>query len=363
MNLGWGLLLKGKSPFTHLRMKFSAFEVGGAPILRIPMLGEGDLFSLRLSRSNSVLDGLRNRIVNPSANSSEKTAIPNFFTPYHYLFAVLAVGVCVAIASEAWLDLLGMAWHDEESSHVLLVPLAVIWLCWVRRKRFAECVPGGRLVGTGILGAGWLFWSIGYRFQIESFWHGGAVLMAAGGLLSVLGQDVFVKFLPAFAVLVFLVPVPGTGRVALAVPLQRLTATITQHIAETLGMVVERQGNLLNVNGKDIAVIEACNGMRMVFTLLFACYVFAFITPLRGYVRVLILAASPLVAIACNVFRLVPTIWMFGHASAESANAFHEFAGWAMLLVAFGALLGVVKLLEWAMVPVAPSPQTGMRAN
>lgn len=182
--------------------------------------------------------------------------------------------------------------------------------------------------------------------------------MAAGGLLSVLGKDVFFKFLPAFAVLGFLVPIPGTGRLVLAVPMQRLTADITQHVAETLGMAVERQGNLLNVNGQDIAVVEACNGMRMVFTLLFSCYVFAFVTPLRTYVRILILAASPAVAIACNVLRLVPTIWMFGHASATAANVFHEFAGWAMLIIAFGALLSVVSLLQWAMLPVTLIPQT-----
>jgi exosortase len=286
------------------------------------------------------------------------TETTNTWTPPRVLLAILVAGFCVAIASESWLDLLGMAWHDEESSQVFLVPLAIVWLCWVRRDRFSLCTPGGRLLGATLLGAGWLFWSLGYRYQIESFWHGGAVLMAAGGLLSVLGKDVFFKFLPAFAVLIFLVPIPGTGRMVLAVPLQRLTANITQHVAETLGMAVERRGNLLNVNGTDVAVVEACNGMRMVFTLLFSCYVFAFVTPLHSYVRFFILAASPVVAVACNVLRLVPTIWMFGHASTSAANAFHEFAGWAMLIIAFGALLSVVRLLKWAMLPVALIPQT-----
>jgi hypothetical protein len=48
---------------------------------------------------------------------------------------------------------------------------------------------------------------------------------------------------------------------------------------------------------------------------------------------------------------------MFGHASARTADAFHEVAGWAMLIIAFGTLLGVVRLLEWAMLPVALFPQ------
>ncbi len=278
------------------------------------------------------------------------------WTTWHLLAALLVVAFCIAITSEAWLDLMLWGWRDEESSHILLVPLAVMWLCWIRRGRFRRCEPTGRLIGTLFLGFGWFFWSVGYRYQIESFWHGGAILFAVGGLLSVLGKDVFFHFLPAFAVLLFMIPIPGTGRQLIALPMQHLTADITQHVGEVLGMDVQRQGNLLNVNGKDIAIIEACNGMRMVFTLLFACYVFAFVTPIRGYVRFLILIASPLVAVACNVIRLLPTIWVFGHESLERAEAFHEFAGWAMLIIAFGALLGVVRVLRWASVPVTHFP-------
>jgi exosortase len=275
---------------------------------------------------------------------------------WHLVAAVLVVAACVAIASEAWADLIHMGWRDEESSHVLLVPLAVIWLVWIRRGRLRLCQPEGRVVGTLFLGLGWFLWSVGYRYQIESFWHAGAVVLAMGGLLSVVGKDVFFHFLPAFAVLVFLVPVPGTGRQVLSLPLQRMTADITQRVAEVLGMAVDRQANLLRVNGRDVAVVEACNGMRMVFTLLFACYVFAFVTPLRPSVRFLVLVLSPVVAISCNVIRLVPTIWMFGHTTESMAKTFHEIAGWAMLVFAFCVLLSVVRVLRWAMVPVTCFP-------
>jgi len=94
--------------------------------------------------------------------------------------------------------------------------------------------------------------------------------------------------------------------------------------------------------------------MRMVFTLFLASYVFAFVTPLRGYVRAIILLASPVTAVLCNVIRLVPTVWVFGYATPENAQVFHDFSGWVMLIVAFLGLTGIVRLLKWAMVPVAP---------
>src|SRR3954470_1778831 len=146
------------------------------------------------------------------------------WTRWHLVASLVVVGLCVLITSNAWADLLRIAFNDEESSHALLVPVVVAWLVWVRRRRVRGLLPHGRWVGTLFLAAGWALWSLGYRYQIQSFWHGGAVVLSVGGLLTVLGVEVFLNFLPAFAVLVFLVPVPATVRQWIAIPLQRLTA-------------------------------------------------------------------------------------------------------------------------------------------
>ena len=268
--------------------------------------------------------------------------------------AIGAVLVAALISSNAWIDLIQISLHDEESSHVWLVPLVFIWLFWVRRGRLARCGSESRWIGVWLIAAGWFLWSYGYRFQYQSLWHGGAVLLTVGALLSVLGRDLLLRFFPAFAALVFLIPVPGRARLYIAEPLQRVTALATQSVAEVLGISVERFGSLLSVNGTDVAIAEACNGMRMVFTLLLACYLFAFVTPLRTWIRVLIVALSPLVAVVCNVIRLVPTVWMYGHGSKEAASAFHDASGWVMLVLAFVLLKSIVEVLRWAGVHVEP---------
>jgi exosortase/archaeosortase family protein len=113
----------------------------------------------------------------------------------------------------------------------------------------------------------------------------------------------------------------------------------------------ELSGNLLTVNGKPVMIAEACNGMRMVFPLLLIGYGFAFALPLRQTVRMLIILFSPVVAIACNVVRAVPTIWLAGN-HPEIYPAFHNYSGWIMLPIAFVLLLILIWILEWAMVPV-----------
>jgi exosortase len=193
----------------------------------------------------------------------------------------------------------------------------------------------------------------GFNMGIQSLWHAGAVAVVTGCALSVLGKNVLFRFMPAFAVLVFLIPVPGTVRQSIAVPLQTATAATTQAIFETLAVPVERSGNVLIINGTEVAVAEACNGMRMVFALVLVSYAFAYSMPLRNSVRILVLLASPVAAIACNVVRLIPTIWLYGFSSSGVADWFHDISGWVMLPVGFFMLLGIIRLLRWALIPVA----------
>jgi exosortase/archaeosortase family protein len=66
----------------------------------------------------------------------------------------------------------------------------------------------------------------------------------------------------------------------------------------------------------------------------------------------LILVASPLSAIMCNVARLTPTLWLYGYSTKEMGERFHDVAGWVMLAVAFMLLMGIIRVLRWAMIPV-----------
>jgi exosortase/archaeosortase family protein len=71
-------------------------------------------------------------------------------------------------------------------------------------------------------------------------------------------------------------------------------------------------------------------------------------------VRLLVLVASPVTAVICNVLRLIPIVWMYGHVSSRVADLFHDISSWCMLILAFLGLLAIVRLLRWAMVPVTP---------
>jgi exosortase len=285
-----------------------------------------------------------------------------------HLFAATLMGALGVLATrDAWADIYRHAVRDQEYSHIWLVPFVASFMVYVRRLRVRHCRPVGTTLGALVALGGWLVSLWGFYHGVQSLWHGGAVLVVLGCVLSVLGKHALFRFFPAVAVLVFLVPVPGRIRQQVAIPLQGWTAQVSEVVLETFGVPIERSGSLLSVRqgtthhaasgappGKvvDINIVEACNGLRMVWPLILMSYAFSFGLPLRNWVRLTILLASPLAAIGCNVVRILPTIWLYGNASERVAAAFHDYSGWPMLPISFLLLMGIIKLLRWAMIPV-----------
>jgi exosortase len=140
-------------------------------------------------------------------------------------------------------------------------------------------------------------------------------------------------------------------RLPLSLPLQSWTAQITQRGLDVMGLDAEVTNNALRINGNNVMVAEACNGLRMVFALILVSYAFSFSMPLKNVVRFIVLLASPLAAIFCNVIRLLPTMWMFGY-HPDFAEKFHDYSGQMMLPLAFLMLYGIIGTLRWAMIPV-----------
>jgi exosortase len=195
-----------------------------------------------------------------------------------------------------------------------------------------------------------------YRFYT---WQVGAVLMVIGAFLAGVGLDVVRRFGPAFLVLVFLVPMPRQLSMLLTVPMMTGGAVATDAILSTAGIGVERSGNLLSINGVEVTVEEACAGMRGVWALTLVAVAFAFATPLRTWVRVAVLLSAPVLALVCNIIRLVPTVWVYGNSSAEAADTFHDLAGWGVLFIGYALLTGIVWLLEVVGVETRRSPTSG----
>src|SRR3954452_13863864 len=154
------------------------------------------------------------------------------WTLAHVFAAAVMAAIGVAVTWPAWANIYHIAANDEESSHVFLVPVVALWMLWARRVRFRYCKPTGTILGPILVGLGWAISSYGFYHGIQSFWHGGSVLVVLGCIVAVLGKHAILRFIPVVAVLAFLVPVPGEIRLRVALPLQNWTARIEQTMFE-----------------------------------------------------------------------------------------------------------------------------------
>jgi len=281
-----------------------------------------------------------------------KPLVTDRLTGWHIVAALIAGAVGVAVTFNAWQEIYFFATWDEEASHIFLVIPVALYMIWVRRMRVRHCRPSGTIIGPCIVLAGWILSSYGFNYGKTYFYDIGSLIVVLGCMFSVLGKQALFRFFPAVAVLVFLAPIPGTIRQAIALPLQSQTAKIAQTLLDVMGVQTELSGNQLSINHVPVTIVEACNGMRMVFPLFLITYAFSFGLPLRNSVRWFVLLMSPITAIICNVLRTLPLIWLYGNSKRHVADQFHDYSGWLMLPIAFLLLLGLIRLLEWLMLPV-----------
>ena len=266
------------------------------------------------------------------------------------LLLLMAAGVY--LHRQPLADIIAIGQHDAEQSHIFLAPLVALYLLWLRRSRLRYIMVQPSLAGPLIAAGGWILSWWGFESGTQIAWHGGAILTLLGILLSMTGLTPLQVFAPVFGVLLFVLPIPGEFRHAIAYPLQNLATTVTHSTLEVIGISAIKTGNVLIINGEHVAVGEACNGMRMVFALTLVVYAFAFGMPLKTGTRIVLLLLSPGIAMVCNVLRLVPTSLIFGYSDVRVAQQFHDLAGWVMLPVAMVMLAAVLRTIRWLEFPV-----------
>lgn len=276
----------------------------------------------------------------------------------YLLLTITALVLCslaVVAGLAAFSDIFDLGINNDEQSHVLLAVPVALWLAYLRRGRLRHEHWGPSWLGPIGLICGFFMSRVGFQSGLDILWHFGAICMVVSAGIAAFGAGVVRQFIPALVALIFLLPVPGSLRHEISIPLQRASAASAHICMDMMGLPVSRQGNILTVNGHEVRVVDACDGMRMVSALAIVAYAFVFSVPMRNTIRVLILGISPIIAVMVNVLRLVPTSIVYGYAERESTgDLMHDIGGWAVLGLALVLLWAFLRFLRWLEVPVDP---------
>jgi exosortase len=286
-----------------------------------------------------------------------------------------------------WPSMAAMAdrWaSDPRYAHGYFVPMFAVALLWMRRERLGGEAPRPMAWGLVPVAMGAALQAAGGYLGVE--WLDGVSLLPyLGGLALVIGGWRALAWAwPSIAFLVFMVPLPWRIETALGGPLQAVATRVSTYLLQTLGLMAFAEGNVIQLNGGRIGVVEACNGLSMLITFIALSTAAALVVRRPLLDRLVLVASAIPVALLANIFRICLTgALQEGVGGHASSRFYHDLAGWVMMPLALAlywleiAVLSRLLLIEQRhdaasalalieprrMAAARPSPSRGLKTS
>lgn len=257
-------------------------------------------------------------------------------------------------------DMVGRWSGDPRYTHGFLVPAFALFVLWDRRRLAAAIRPTPRWEGVALLAVGAgvrLAGAFVYFEWIDAL----SLLPTLAGVAVLLGGWPALRWSwPAIAFLVFMIPLPHRLEVSLGQPLQAIATRASTYTLQTLGIPAVAEGNIILLDDYRLGVMEACNGLGMLFSSLAIATAVAVLVDRPATDRALVVLGAVPIALATNVARIVLTGVLQQTLGDRVAGAvYHDLAGWLMMPLALGLLwleLAALGRLFVAPRPAAPIP-------
>jgi exosortase len=234
---------------------------------------------------------------------------------------------------------------DDDMSHGFFVPIIAGFIVWQRREELMATEARPTMWGLLLVGWGCIQLLLGY-LGTELFTARTAFVVTLIGAVWTLGGPPFLKKLAFPLCLLFLmVPIPAVIFNQITFPLQILASQLAAWALDLFGIPVLREGNVLDVSGHMLSVVEACSGIRSLLTLTFLSLVYGYFFEKRTWVRAALFIIVIPVAIFVNASRITVTGLLTLVKPEYAEGFFHEGTGMFLFLAAFVILLLVHRCL------------------
>ena len=238
---------------------------------------------------------------------------------------------------------------DSYYTHGPLVPVVSLFIAALLLRYTTVPVRPNRVWGAWVIGFGLVVHLTGCLARVN-FVSGFALIVVLAGLVLLLWGPVALRRLWfPLAFLAFMVPLPQVTISQLNFRLKMLAADWAVRAANHVGILAERSGNEVFLEGgKALVVGNVCGGLRTLVSVIAFGAIYAYVCRLRGFWRIFLFAMSVPVAVASNSLRIVGLIgaahvWGVGTATGW----FHDVSGMRIFVLAFLLKFGLEKLLLW----------------
>ena len=184
---------------------------------------------------------------------------------------------CITIAYREILTTLLNTWmNNDDYSHSLLIPFISLYLIWEKRKQIeqTEIQTDWRRLPILLVPA-FIFIIGNFAADVNSIHISFFVLIVA--TVWFLYGTLFLKVIAFPLSLLFLmIPLPGFVYRQITFQLQLISSKYSVALMQQLGLIVYREGNMIDMGFAQFQVVEACNGLRFIMPLFTLCLLIAF---------------------------------------------------------------------------------------
>src|SRR5260221_4215904 len=210
-----------------------------------------------------------------------------------------------------WPILVGIcgSWFDERAfmEHGLLVAPAAIYMVWTKWSTLKLIPAQPSAWGVLLLLIGALQATLGIAAHWVWVSRTAFLVSLVGAIATLFGLRVVRELAYPLCMLILMIAPPTFVFEKLTLSLQLLASRLGEMCLETLGYSVVREGNILEMVGTKLSVVEACSGIRSLLSILFMCTLYNYFFVQGKFMKALILVMAAPIAILGNAGRIVAT--------------------------------------------------------
>jgi exosortase B len=264
-----------------------------------------------------------------AAQLSPRGTVPNWIP-------ISAGLLCLYVPT--YFDLYETFWRTRDGAYAPVILAFVAWLSWRNRKALLEISsPPLWMSGTACISLGLASYVIG---RSQSFYNLEVVSqlpLLLGIVLLVLGRAGLRSLWFPILLLAFVVPIPGSLLDSVLLQLKELVSLVVDNALHLAGFPIARNGVVLMIGPYSLLIADACAGLNSIIALsgIGLIYVYLSHHSSRWLSAILLLSAVP-IAVLANIIRVMTLVLVTYYMGNDAGMAFHDNAGYAEIIVAFG---------------------------
>lgn len=258
-----------------------------------------------------------------------------------------SVAVLLLVAFFSGLRDLVAVWDtQEEYSFGYMIPGVSLYLLWQRRERVAATDFAGSWWGTAVVATGVLLLGVGQIGTLGTVVQYAFLISLYGLVLAYTGFRGFAAMAAPLAILAFMMPLPNYLLREVSQVLQLWSSQLGVMVIRAFGITVSLEGNVIDLGGLRLQVVEACSGLRYLLPLMAIGFIAAILFRAAFWKRAVVFLSTIPITVVMNSARIGLIAVLAEYFGKSMAEGFlHDFEGWVVFMICTALLVGEIALL------------------